>query len=728
MAVPALMTQKATRRKRITRCSASGSTRRALSLAVDAILEEYSPVLPESPLSLPLFRGSTCVQLRAEVDDVKGRLLSMVKGEVHRISLLQALRSLSRFFDGQCKPCDKTLQGCARKKWYSARSEPVPAPGRASWSDDPIGELVRVILRDLGPDWGRKLPRLRAFCRVPDSNGCLETSRRKGGTLGTNPSCHERVWNLRLGVAKTKGKHRCVTLQSAYVKDVLDPVHECLYDSISVRRWCVRGEFSKTHARILVDDLRPGEGYFSGDFSSATDNFHPELVFRLVSALAESPYLQESEREAMVESFRPENLMVQDGVCRSSEQRRAYLGQMMGSKLSFPLLCLINRGLFLIACRLWGRALGQTDRRRKVLINGDDIAFCADDLFRVIWRGVVEHFGMVVNLEKSGFSSRFLELNSKTFDCKRGRFVRKPVLSGFIRDSTPGCILSRLLEGLKGFSSRVCWRAIIAVRNLVRRTSVCLQTIPHSWRKPLLKERWFRQALSVVPVVVSTGRERAWRQVVKDEMPDPSLLPLYEEIHDLANRVGVDFLRGLPLPPFEQRLRKQVSTEVCRCGSATCDQECPVRKNTPVFLSSCRISLSKSRWAWVWSLPVWTVWDAYNLPLRNCRELSQWADDHDHLVVKRDVVYRCSIPPPSSISPPVGQLGFKPQSLSPALPGFVRPWRPPAPYGRPEGGGAWLRSLWGGKEERLGDGLRDAVQYWRLGKRMTPAGPAGLEA
>jgi len=152
-----------------------------------------------------------------------------------------------------------------------------------------------------------------------------------------------------------------------------------------------------------------------------------------------------------------------------------------------------------------------------VLINGDDIAFCSDSLYKTIWRGVVEHFGMVVNWEKSGFSTRYVELNSKSFDFKIDRFVKKPVLSAFRRDSAPGCILSALLEGLKGFSSSSCWKAIIALRNLVKRSGVQLVSIPAPWRKPLLRKRWFRQALSVEPFVEKVGLERAWPQVVRDD-------------------------------------------------------------------------------------------------------------------------------------------------------------------------------------------------------------------
>jgi len=444
-----------------------------------------------------------------------------------------------------------------------------------------------------------------------------------------------------MATCKTKGKVRVVTAQSRYVKDVLGNVHDALYDSITSRRWCLRGEYNVENARQLVEDRRDGEEFYSADFSSATDGFHLKMVAAVAGLLTENPYLTDEEREAIRASFPEDFIVVREGSCLFAERHEVLRGQMMGSKLSFPLLCLVNRGMFLIATQMWGNAVGVRGRRRRVRINGDDIAFCTDRIFSVIWESVVSHFGMVLNLEKSMKSKRYVELNSKIFDAKTDRFVRKPILSCFRRVRTPGCVLSSLIEGLQGFKPAVVWGAIVAVRNLVLRSGVCVSTIPRPWFRRLVKHWWFRQAAAQQPVVEKLGVDRSVPIVLSGVAPAEEEWGKYRELCMELTRANTTFWTGKKTEPYEEILGKPKATY--SPGVLDSGDECyvlnPLVRGAHLpRVSHVQMSVSKREWRWAWPRPVLEVWEGSRFPLVSCRGFGTWATDHEHLQVKRRLV------------------------------------------------------------------------------------------
>jgi hypothetical protein len=626
------------------RCPAAGSIRQALNRAVQLVVRDWS-------LDLSCqrhFRGRTCSALRAELRDRKASLLEGLEESSYR-SLQQALKSCDRFFDIPCSPCDKRDGSKALADWQRKVAQPVDFLPSAptAWSSDPVREVVQRVRDIVGSGWAEDIARYRAANLVPDQNGCLETPQGEGGTLATAEKDYSPdPFLLRVGIAKTKGKFRVVTMQSAKVKEVLRPVHECLYDFISRRGWLVRGDVTEEHVRSVASDVREGEMVISGDYEAATNNIYTPVVYAIVECLAESPYLSLEEKELLKGSFLPENLR---WVSRKGKTFPILRGSMMGNLLSFPILCLLNRACWGLADSLRRKRVG--GGRRSLLVNGDDIAFAGDRQFYEDWRMVTSQFGLVVNESKTGMSPKYLELNSRSFEIRRGRRIfirplRKPVLSALMPGDQPGCLLTRLWEGLRTLSPGSFRMAVVWLRHDIAARGITLGSLPTRLRRVLVKEKWARHALLVKPCVLPqtvsscTGNpvlNRCWPEVLRDVAPPDHLLPLYEKLKRDCLRRGVSYVRGIKCTPYREVL--------CRC---TVRRE---RRNRPGIFTF------RTRWHWRWMGPVWSWWERQGLPLRPLGN-SLWMDDHPDLSSGVEVIVSHGFGPPPSLLSGVNVDGF----------------------------------------------------------------------
>ncbi|QGY72611.1 RNA dependent RNA polymerase [Plasmopara viticola lesion associated ourmia-like virus 81] len=598
-------------------CPAGGSTRQALNRAVLLLEMEYFP--SGCPSLRSRFRGSNCFVLWAELQRRKPLCLSVLTDERARRSLYQALKSLHRLFDARCRVCDNKAFESAKVEWIRKVSTPVTLPP-ASWSKDPIGELVRVASKLLGPDWARGLEWRRE--ELDDQNGCFESPRKNGGTLAAPVACCPLTprYAMRVECAKTKGKCRVVTCQTAAVKRSLRPASEHLYDFLSRRKWLVRGEFTSDQALWVGGDLREGEDVISADFSDATGNIDPSVSWALARLIADSPSLPDSVRRDLLGSFEPGRLDAWSrGVLsdRSAYRGPVLRGQMQGNFFSFPILCLLNKASHTIARRLCKSG------PRRVLINGDDTAFCGDDSFFQAWTSVVTCWGMVVNEEKTGRSRSFVELNSKSFHLPTATFVKKPVLSFLRPPEAPSCVVSSVLECLRGCRSSTIMASLSFVRNEAVRLGVNPGSAPDFLHRHLLKRRWYRQALLASPVVTASGPRRALRVCTQVYRPDDRWMRVYDTAR--SGEVGylTAFFQGKSAPQFVQRVHSEVP-----------------------LLGRARIARTRPFWVWRWPSWLWTLWVDRGYPLSPMRG-PQW--DHPDLARRVELRFDARVPPPLSL-------------------------------------------------------------------------------
>jgi hypothetical protein len=208
----------------------------------------------------------------------------------------------------------------------------------------------------------------------------------------------------KIAVAVKAGKARIITVASAF-QYCLSPLASMIYDHLSRKEWLLRGTAGPSSFKgfHIVD----GEVFVSGDYESATDNFnlgHSKEILR--SVLDSGKNIPDPIKKTALDSL--------DCVVVSSGRETVMQsGQLMGDKLSFPLLCLTNYLAFVYALRPMGAL-------PPVRINGDDIAFRSTRAQCNRWFDQVSASGLVVSKGKTMVNSKFFSLNSSFFEATRG--------------------------------------------------------------------------------------------------------------------------------------------------------------------------------------------------------------------------------------------------------------------------------------------------------------------
>jgi hypothetical protein len=159
--------------------------------------------------------------------------------------------------------------------------------------------------------------------------------------------------------------------------------------------------------------LGPGESYLSGDYKSATDLLHPDLSIAAVEAISQScgfsDRLEKLFRESLVGST------IHHEYPGKKISVNQVWGQLMGSPLSFPILCLVN-----VAIQAYFQEItGITPRCRlsegRFIVNGDDVASVIFEKDYAAWKGMVADAGLKPSVGKNYLSKEFVNINSTPY-------------------------------------------------------------------------------------------------------------------------------------------------------------------------------------------------------------------------------------------------------------------------------------------------------------------------
>jgi len=103
-------------------------------------------------------------------------------------------------------------------------------------------------------------------------------------------------------------------------------------------------------------------------------------------------------------------------------------GQLMGSPLSFPILCFINLIVYQMSLEEYlDHEVPLEDL--PVLVNGDDILFRTNERHYEIWRGLVAQAGFELSVGKNYVSESFFCINSRGYLFKNGQITDLPFLN-----------------------------------------------------------------------------------------------------------------------------------------------------------------------------------------------------------------------------------------------------------------------------------------------------------
>lgn len=406
------------------------------------------------------------------------------------------------------------------------------AGGRA---DSSLLEFVTKEIPRLFPrGWDRRY-RSGAKRLLLPVKACVEAGRRRGGGRRYNrqlPALRrvalgwEKVESpdvrARVETVDDGGKLRVVSVSSVE-QAALKPLHDALYDHMSTQEWLLRGD--ATARNFSSFGLAKGEVFVSGDYESATDNLSIEVTECVLRVLSETTSsVPKSVWELAL--ARTRSFLYTGEVC--GVQRR---GQLMGTFLSFPLLCLINYLTFRWLVPRKGVP---------VRVNGDDIVFRCTPGEAETWARGVEGAGLVLSKGKTLVNEAVFTLNSTLFaGNKRGAralpFVRSKAL--FTKPDSVSAFVgqySALCPGLTG-ASRRHWQvkylsmwsdlAWISQRSLTRCLGMHVPVSVLRQARLYRRERFYLSLLKEEPLptylppdTVSTPFPLGFRSVTRQEL------------------------------------------------------------------------------------------------------------------------------------------------------------------------------------------------------------------
>jgi hypothetical protein len=173
--------------------------------------------------------------------------------------------------------------------------------------------------------------------------------------------------------------------------------------------------------RVLGTNLAPGQAYLSGDYKAATDNLRKELSECVWEQYCDTCCIPLALRELGLRAL-TRHIFVDPETGTETSQMA---GQLMGSIISFPVLCIVNAAVCSLAMTL-------TDYRARrhyrldelpLLINGDDCAFLASDTCRRAWEQIALMAGLEPSVGKTYWSREFVNINSTNFVVEPEEFL-----------------------------------------------------------------------------------------------------------------------------------------------------------------------------------------------------------------------------------------------------------------------------------------------------------------
>lgn len=390
----------------------------------------------------PLAKRIRCGHIRSAIRSTFATALTPVQE-------LSIKTSMKLEADGPCSVCSetRTFEG-----WKNERF--CVLPKREAFDRERFLEALKMNI-PLG--WNKKL------CPyIPTGSATLNNSRCAGGSW-----CVEEFSPLcKAQPIMSNGKPRVITMYSSFNTEILTPLNTALYRAISREGWLLVG--SPTDE--LVKALNGDGSYVSVDYRNATDNIRADYCQDAIQCLID--------RADGLSEIQINCLRVVGSLDFGDPRGIATRGQPMGSLISFPLLCIINKTTVDLALRKqvdMGLMSEKQFSGHRCLINGDDLLFREHQpsgtpiLDALVREGTL--VGLEVNDSKTMVDPCWAEINSTAFF--KGQKVKKTNVAslqvksevtdaiGFICESVVRCksfsmLLSRWKHAISTQERKIC--------------------------------------------------------------------------------------------------------------------------------------------------------------------------------------------------------------------------------------------------------------------------------
>ena len=247
-------------------------------------------------------------------------------------------------------------------------------------------------------------------------------------------------------------KVRVITKGPPYLYTALKPLQKKLWGSLQAFKvFRLTGE---PVTEIAVQDalgarIRDDMSFLSVDYKNATNNLYSvysnEAVCSISNLLKLSPYEREMFYSSMTAHVLQNPSKEHGRYLFPDDQRKQTRGQLMGSIVSFPILCIINAAI----CR-WAMELGENRvfklKDCPLLVNGDDAVLKATENTRKFWSVISSFAGLEPSIGKVYFSRDFLNINSTTYNFSSAGFENIVVKKMFLEPDKLRLVHYRLVR------------------------------------------------------------------------------------------------------------------------------------------------------------------------------------------------------------------------------------------------------------------------------------------
>ncbi|QKI79940.1 RNA-dependent RNA polymerase [Erysiphe necator associated ourmia-like virus 111] len=454
-----------------------------------------------------------------------------------------SFKTIQKIEKSCCKVCLPLFEE-KLDQWKEARFLPVAV-------DNEHLERFRIAMRaNIEKGWDR-----RRAPFIPNGHATRRYTRKEGGNWNRESFDSE----CRTELVFSSGKPRVVTLYSAENTRRLAPLHYSLYDMLKKRGWLLVGDPTDKHVQSLE-----GASLLSFDYSSATDNIKSAYVRVAVEVLEEmADHITDEEHQALQVLA---NLRL-DG-------RETFTGQPMGSVMSFPLLCIINKtvvDMALTAMLIRKEISFKEWSGHRLLVNGDDLLTrevrkTTNLRGEIVTQGC--QVGLIVNKEKTLVSDQFGEINSTLFEygCRQRKF------------NAASMWMDAGVEDVLGFAAQASpdgktFRKIVRrnARTLAKQADKHLSEIPYPLVAICRKDKVIRKAITSLP-----DRVEPTKQGVISMAPRPENYSLSRDEEHNAMREEIERVRDAGIERGSERKPKYKPTVIPNAKSLN-----SVRKRRP---------------------------------------------------------------------------------------------------------------------------------------------------
>lgn len=476
-----------------------------------------------------------------------------------RSAVRQCFPEVDELWELSFKTIQKVEKNCCSKceprfrqrlsEWMEQRFQPVEV------DQSHLEQFKRCFRLNVETGWDQER---RPF--IPNGNATLGFKRRCGG----NWNFEEFSDKCRPELVFSSGKPRVVTLYSARNTELLGPLHYSLYEILSRKGWLLVGDPTDKDIGRLT-----GTRYLSFDYQSATDNIKTAYVEAAVEILIEKATSLTDDEIRALRVLSALQIEGRDGV--------ATRGQPMGSVMSFPLLCLINKTVVDLALTTLLERKEISFREwsgHPCLINGDDLLTREPRKNTDLRSEISRHgnlIGLVVNQEKTMESDLKAEINSTLF--VSGQRQRKVNASSLWMKPDVNDVLGLAAEST--FDRRSFVKVVRANAHILsKQQDKFLSSLPAPLQRACRKDRKIRRACTSLPESVRPVREGVIRMVERPEGYSLSREEEYATMVEEISRVremGIQRCsQGLPkfrtsfvpnAQSYSKALRRRVSIE-----------------------------------------------------------------------------------------------------------------------------------------------------------------------